>query len=349
MPQPSDSHVSHSDLVKLALRDLSTIWEKNEGTENLRRVMDRVFPALVTKYGTGAAGLAKAFFQAAILNVSDAPAGSQADMPVAGPKVPDEFVEDAFVDSTSTRVLLDRGLRKFIGQAATDVIDHNFELFDLREKWARDPGGSCCAYCAMLAGRGFVYNSEASARRSGHVQKGRVDHCSIISSKDAARAYRNGYDPNALYARYNDAAGEVEADGLDVNDATVANRMRDMFPDDFTDGHAVPSILGDVDAGWPRNIVPVTPGPWRHILKRHAEGGDAPPPHFDGLSPYEIAKTIRSVVSDPSDVFEVPRLRVHNFVQVVDGLEVVVGTQRRKNGTFKVLTAYPPFEERRTL
>lgn len=63
--------------------------------------------------------------------------------------------------------------------------------------WARVPSGAeTCAFCLMLASRGFVYGSKASAG-GGDQFHGDCD-CMTVPGPDAPE----GYDPDALYERY---------------------------------------------------------------------------------------------------------------------------------------------------
>lgn len=62
--------------------------------------------------------------------------------------------------------------------------------------------------------------------------------CEIVCSWDADQAHIAGYDPDAMYDRYLTARQQLEAEGMPVpSDADIAARMRELFPDQYTDGH----------------------------------------------------------------------------------------------------------------
>lgn len=62
--------------------------------------------------------------------------------------------------------------------------------------------------------------------------------CEIVCSWDADQAHIAGYDPDAMYDRYLTARQQLEAEGMPApSDADIAARMRELFPDQYTDGH----------------------------------------------------------------------------------------------------------------
>ncbi len=65
--------------------------------------------------------------------------------------------------------------------------------------WARVPKGKTCAWCRMLASRGAVYSSAASAGESRKYH-GDCD-CQPVLVRDE-RDYPPGYDPDELYQEY---------------------------------------------------------------------------------------------------------------------------------------------------
>ncbi|NJI60952.1 hypothetical protein HCX50_16105 [Microbacterium oxydans] len=101
----------------------------------------------------------------------------------------------------------------------------------LRPRFGRVPSGArTCAWCAMLASRGFTYATRVTA--------GEIDHfhddcdCQIVSLFDADAAHIEGYDPRQLFDRYAQALAAADSGDPKV----IAAYMRRMFPDEFTDG-----------------------------------------------------------------------------------------------------------------
>lgn len=102
-----------------------------------------------------------------------------------------------------------------------------------KARFARIPqGDKTCAFCMMLASRGFVYISQESA--GGDEWHGTdMDHyhaycdCLVVSafSNDAAV---EGYDPTELYRMYQGAITRYNGDGPIDLEGTLAN-MRKMY------------------------------------------------------------------------------------------------------------------------
>ncbi|UOQ57238.1 hypothetical protein MUN78_16535 [Leucobacter allii] len=249
-------------------------------------------------------------------------------------------------DPSQTLLLLGEALQRFVLQGARDTVAANASRDPARPRFARVPmGRKTCAWCSMLASRGFVYWSEETAGIArGHFHDG--CDCQVVSSFAKGRIRIDGYDPEALYERYSAARVEVVSEGIVPSDEAIAKRMRDMFPDEFTDGAEVPSLLREPDAGWPSSFGPVSPGRWRHILGRHGAGGAAVDTFPDGLSPYEIAKIIRAVVSNPDFTRPHPSMSgyILNYFKREDGRLYVVGTKVAGDGKVMVRTAFPPGE-----
>ena len=73
-----------------------------------------------------------------------------------------------------------------------------------RPRWARVPRGSVtCAFCTMLAGRGFVYTSEEAA--GGGLGNRYHNHCDCEPVPSWGEAKLSGYDPEKLDALYKEA------------------------------------------------------------------------------------------------------------------------------------------------
>lgn len=86
-----------------------------------------------------------------------------------------------------------------------------------KPRYARVPSGSeTCDFCLMLASRGFVYTSKKNA--------GAVDHyhancdCRVVCGWDGASI--DGYDPDALYRKWNDNIDATAAERAKKNGTT---------------------------------------------------------------------------------------------------------------------------------
>lgn len=104
--------------------------------------------------------------------------------------------------------------------------------------WARVPRGpKTCAFCAMLASRGWAYTSE---KKAGADQPYHNDcDCEIVPSwKRKSRApHIRGYDPDKWRSVYQDARNAVGRAGGNVSDPKeLAAVMRRQNPGLFKDG-----------------------------------------------------------------------------------------------------------------
>src|SRR5690606_8126003 len=81
-------------------------------------------------------------------------------------------------------------------QEGRNAIMHNAQRDPSRPRFARIPVGKTCAWCLMLASRGAVYRSAASAGAAGQYHGGECD-CQPVASwnrgKDLPPSYDEGY------------------------------------------------------------------------------------------------------------------------------------------------------------
>lgn len=237
--------------------------------------------------------------------------------------------------------LLNGNLQRYVENAGRDTIRLNAGRDPHRPRWARVPaGGKTCAWCLTLASRGWVYSSATSGGGEGN-EFHNDDRCMVVPGWGDSPQLP-GYDPATLEAKYLAARRELESERLSVSDKAVAGRLRDMYPDLFTDGNRVPAILREPTLGWPHHVKAPTPGDWAHILARHAPGGTAVDTFPEGFTAYDIAKKVRSVMADPALIAPHHAWpNVSNFYKELDGAVYVVGT-KTKGGVVRVTTAFPP-------
>ena len=104
-------------------------------------------------------------------------------------------------------------------------------------RFARIQVGKTCAWCSMLASRGWVYSSRGLAGGAGHEFHSHCD-CQIIP--DWLHKGVHGYDPDDLYSKYLLARRRAINAGYTRPDAsTIASYMRRTHPDAYTDGEGV--------------------------------------------------------------------------------------------------------------
>lgn len=93
-------------------------------------------------------------------------------------------------------------------------------------RYARVPMGNACAFCLMLATRGFVYYSKTSAGDDeGHYHV--HCHCKIVAGKKETKVA--GYDPDGLSERVKQVADELgmkDFSWSDMDDSAVQYRLQ---------------------------------------------------------------------------------------------------------------------------
>jgi hypothetical protein len=184
----------------------------------VKEAMLELFPDLVATYGESAAALAADYYDE-LRESSGVPGRFSA---VAAGTVPVEQVEastrwglgalfgGAGPDASfgSLGGVLDR----YVKQAGRDTVTGSARRDPRRASFARVPSGSStCAFCMMLASRGAVYESKASAGDM-HKYHGDCDcqPVAVWSESDLP----DGYDPDALYEKY-----------LDIHDPGMSGRQ----------------------------------------------------------------------------------------------------------------------------
>lgn len=229
-------------LVEMAKEDLRKLIGSLDLTrpEMVRDILLEVVPALVREYGEVAAAAAADWYEEIRAGQSQGTfsatvAGTADDAAVAGSvrwAAGDLFSEDAL----QTFSKLEGAIQRHISYSSRETVRRNVESDPGRPRYARVPSGAkTCAFCTMVASRGFVYYSKQSA---GDLGKGVGEDfhddcdCQIVPEWDAESNHIEGYDPDAMFSIYERA--RKESGSGDPNE--IAAAMRRLEPDWFTDG-----------------------------------------------------------------------------------------------------------------
>jgi hypothetical protein len=129
--------------------------------------------------------------------------------------------------------VLSGAVQRHIAGVSRRTIGDNVRRDPARPHYARIPQGpKTCAFCEMLASRGFVYATEDLAGGDGSEFHDECD-CQIVADWSDSPSIA-GYDPGELYGVY--AEARDQADGSDHR--SIAAVMRRLHPDRYTDGVA---------------------------------------------------------------------------------------------------------------
>lgn len=204
--------------------------------ELVRDLLLDFVPALVREYGDVAATIAAEWYeQVRAGQVGGAynavtSAGVAEDAVTGGVRY---AAGHLFTDNPlGTLALISGALQRYVSYSSRDTVARNAGRDPARPRFARVPtGAKTCAWCTLLASRGFVYLTRDTA---GATEDYHDDcDCQAVAEFDKDAHHIDGYDPDALYDMYMAAREESGA----TTDGDIAAAMREMFPGQFTDSH----------------------------------------------------------------------------------------------------------------
>ena len=203
-----------------------------------------------------------------------------------------------------------------------------------KPRWARVPrGAKTCAFCLMLASRGFAYLSEDAAGRQ--MQYHADCDCDIVPSWGSAKL--KDYDPDKYYEMYQAAEAAAGENG-DWHDALA--QLRRIYHDDVKDG-----VL-ETSKPWPDDVIQISGKVWSHIFDGHGPSTRIPKKtHFpDEWSEEEVKWAVRVTICNPG---EEPSTSPDGVLQrrrkeyKGEIIEVYLKIRRNTHGKFAVQSAYP--------
>lgn len=219
---------SNRDVVALVESTLGDLWASLDMSkpETARDALVREVPVLVAQFGDVAATVAADWYD-----------DLRADAGVAGrfsatlaSNTPAEQVESQVrfgaqhlfaSDPNQSLAFLLAVVGKYALKPGRDTITRSAQRDPAKPRWARVPSSrSPCAFCRLLASRGAVYGSKASAGDM-HVYHGRC-HC-VPTPIWTPGDFPKGYDPGALHDEY--LAARSEAETGSISDVLAALRQ----------------------------------------------------------------------------------------------------------------------------
>lgn len=223
------------ELVRMAQNELRGFFASVDLTrpELVRDALVEIVPLLTREYGELVATVAAEWFEQVHPGAFLAQTAAET-FPSAGVVENVRYHAGAlFTDDPYAAVNgISGALQRFILYSGRATVARNVQLDPSKPRFGRVPtGAKTCAWCSMLASRGFVYLTRETA---GVVASDYHDDCDcqIVPEWDAGSSHIEGYDPDRLYDQYlraRDAAGSGDP-------KEIAAAMRRLFPDSFTDG-----------------------------------------------------------------------------------------------------------------
>ena len=215
-------------LARRAIDDLATTLARLEAGlsgEALRDAVLEVFPALAERYGQASAQVALTWYERARGGLADGFEATLASVDRASLNRQARWsAGDIFTDNGDLKGKLSRVLELHVKQAGRDTISQNATRDKRAGRFARVAVGETCAFCRLMASRGFVY---ASARTAGELNAYHpFCDCYIVPEFAVNKARRREIEERAEAwdAEYRQA--RKTADGTSVNDILAEMRAK---------------------------------------------------------------------------------------------------------------------------
>lgn len=212
-----------------------------------------------------------------------------------------------------------------------------------RPKYARVPSRKACAFCLMLASRGFAYWDEKSAGGLGNTYHAHCT-CSIIPSWGKTQI--NGYDPDSYRKMYEEAKESAGKAAKGKNGYRHALEiLRRKHPRAVSDG-----VL-ETSRPWPDDVVRPNEQIWKHIFDGHKAGANVPnKTHFpQEWDDEKIKWAVMETICAPDDISNSSDGMIQHRRKLIESeyIEVYLKKRRKTKGRLGVESAYPMTEHQR--
>ena len=189
--------LGQKEITRRARQELAGWWEMLDKTDldKMRAEVEEFFPLLIREYGNAAEVVAADWYEDIYRERSRISAGGVSNEQMARARARwaiGESWNGNHAQALSTlQLVTDEMVRQFGRDAVQESAKANKRMY------ARVPVGKTCAWCLMLASRGFAFHSETDA---GKMAKFHGDcDCEIVP--DDGRV-PEGYDADSLYEAY---------------------------------------------------------------------------------------------------------------------------------------------------
>lgn len=224
-------------LVSQARADIAAFfygWDVTDPAD-MRDALLEIVPSLVREYGDLAGTAAAEWYEELRTGAVGGPYNA-----VLADGASDAAVEgsvrwaagELFGDNPSQVLeLLNGAVQRHIMQVARETVRRNVGQDRSRPRFARVPAlGEVCPFCDMLASRGFAYSTEQTAGEDDPYHDN--CRCQIVPEWDAESAHIAGYDPDAMYDRYQEARAVWDAKNSRAPQANdLVPILRELYPE----------------------------------------------------------------------------------------------------------------------
>lgn len=222
------------ELVRLARNELAGFFATVDLSrpELVRDALLEIVPLLVREYGDVAATVAAEWYESVHPDAFLARAAPGVDPGKVQGSV--RYAAGGLFgeDPAQTLSILSGAMQRFILYSGRETVARNVQRDPSRPRFARVPSGAkTCAFCNLMASRGFVYYTRETAGLNDEYHDD--CDCQIVPEWDRDNAAIEGYDPDTMFDQYQqarDAAGSGDP-------KKILSAMRELFPDAYTDSH----------------------------------------------------------------------------------------------------------------
>ena len=225
-----------SRIVTLAQKELEKFWARidHKNPAQARDLLLDFVPALVSTFGDVAAAAAADWYE----QLRAKAVSSSYRAVTAGVVAPDQVQASVRYaaghlftgDPGQALSVINGAVQRYVQYSGRETVARNVAGDKSRPRFARVPQGAItCAFCSLVASRGFVYHSKKSAGETNHYHDD--CDCQIVPSWDKS-PHIEGYDPEELYGQYRSAREQFGG----VTAKEVTQSMRRAFPESYTDG-----------------------------------------------------------------------------------------------------------------
>lgn len=194
-------YITKMSQISQKAADLMQSWVQKNGLENDKALLDYAY-ALSQHYGQAIGALSCQMYEAtAAAQGVIVPTAEVADLPDYG-----EVAKAVKGTKKQSPNNIPGTLARLVKQVGADTTLKNAERDGAQFAWV--PHGDTCAFCIMLASRGWQYMSK-KALRNGHAEHIHA-HCDCeYAVRFDGKSTVAGYDPDKYLEEYYDANGDI--------------------------------------------------------------------------------------------------------------------------------------------